>query len=613
MKSNFVRAGLAIVACLISATLARAATGPGTTPAPVSYNPVTKIIQGNQPLTESYVLTVKAPSNLPATVAAPVTVSLVFSIISKPPGVTDAQALGYLSATATSLTFTAPDQSKTTTVTLSVPLGNTAGAYAYKIQPAGWPATSAGISDAGAAINATVSPAGSTDTSAPAIVLLTPAPNTVYTYQPATGNPVSVPISFAASVGANALPIDAMLAFIDDAPVGVTATGLLTLSATGSATALLTVPGTHTVSVLATNRNGTSRASADISVVVVAPPPTITVATPGAGSTFSYTLGNAGAAVPVSVSSKSIYGNVATLAATLDGAPISLNLSGVGTALTAVGSATLTVATPGSHSLVFTSSNAFGPATPVTVAFNVASAAPVPTVAILTPANGSTFTRTSGDPATVVNYTFQGGTSYGSVTSVKVILDGTIVSPSISGLNSPSITGSGSASFSSAGAHVLTVTVSNGTATASASSTFNVVQVQPQICRDITWLPPISLNKTVEGGSTVPIKFTLECHNEFVRDTSVLIAIYEIGHPPVIYGYGTGSPNPPDYAITGHQYHLNFTTAKGDHVYRIEVYSSASGTTRLIGSKELNTANKKSGGDDDDDEEDDDGGDDGRD
>lgn len=611
MKFSFVRSALGILAGLVCATLSWGATGPSGTPSPVTYNPVTKIIQGNQPLNESYVLTVKAPSNLPATTAAPVTISLVFSVFSKPAGVSDAQALGYLSATSMTLTFTAPDQSKTTTLTLSVPLGNTAGAYAYQILPASWPATSSGISDAGAAINATISPAGTTDGSAPAIALLTPAPNTVYIYQPVTGNPVSVPITFAASVGANAPLIDVMAAMIDDVPVSVTALGLLTLSPTGSGTGLLTTPGTHTVTVLATSRNGTSRASADISVVVEAPPPTITVATPGNGASFSYTLGTTGASVPVSVSVKSIYGNVSALAATLDGSPITLNLSGIGSSLTAVGSAPLVVPTTGSHSLVFTASNAYGAAAPVTVPFTIVSAAPVPTVSILSPANGATFNRASGDPATVVNYTFQGGTTYGVITSVTVTLDGSVVPASVSGLNSAGISGSGTASFTSAGTHVLNVTISNGGATASASGTFKIIQVQPQLCRDVTWLPPISLNKTVEGGSTVPIKFTLQCHNEFVRDTSVVIAIYEVGHEshPSLYGYGTGSPNPPAYAITGQQYHLNFTTARGSHVYRIEVYSSASGTMRLLDTKELNTADKKSGGGHGDDDEDSDDGD----
>ena len=106
----------------------------------------------------------------------------------------------------------------------------------------------------------------------------------------------------------------------------------------------------------------------------------------------------------------------------------------------------------------------------------------------------------------------------------------------------------------------------------------------------------------------MPIKFTLQCHCKFVRDTSVLIAIYEVFRngstsTPTIYHYGTGSPNPPDYAIEGTQYHLNFTTAKDTHSYQIEVYASASGSMRLLGTKELNTMGKKQGGGHDDDDD----------
>lgn len=79
-----------------------------------------------------------------------------------------------------------------------------------------------------------------------------------------------------------------------------------------------------------------------------------------------------------------------------------------------------------------------------------------------------------------------------------------------------------------------------------------------------------------------------------LRDKTVVISIYEVGSnkPATQYKYGTGSPNPPDYAIDGdYQYQLNFTTAKGKHVYHIDVYRFPPGTTapRLVGSKEFTT------------------------
>ena len=589
---------------LLCATLTRAQPDPGGVPASVQYNPQEKVVQGNQPLIQSYSLDIIAPSNLP--VGTSTTVDLVLSVLAKPAtGVTDTQALGFISLSPSTLTFTGPSQTRTTTVAVNVPVGNVAGQYAYKILPSGWPLTTNGITDSGATVNAIADPQGSTDSSPPTITLLSPSNGAAYTYSPASGLPVTVPINFAATVGTGGFPIDGMVAFINNTTVNVTAVGVPSLSASATGSAQLTAGGTYTVTVGATNRKGTSWATADINVTVSAPPPTITPSLPTNNASYTYTLGTAGVSVPVSFTATSIYGNISSLAATLNGSPITLSLAGVGTSTTASGSASLLLNTAGTYNLVLSAANAYGAATPVTIPFKVTGTTPAPSVSITSPANGSIFTRASGSPPTVVNFTFQGGTSYGTITSAIVKVDGSPVTATVNGLNTASITGTGALSYSAAGQHTLNVTVTNsGGATASTSSTFSIEQTSAQICRDLTWLPPISLNKTIEGGSTMPIKFTLDCNGKFVRDTSVLIAIYEVFRngstsTPTIYHYGTGSPNPPDYVITGQQYHLNFPTAKGVHSYKIEVYSSASGSVQLLGSKELNT--KKAGGNCDDD------------
>lgn len=564
----------------------------------VTYNPPVNIVQGNQPLSVSYVLTITSPSTL--TAANPVTVNLGLSVLSKPSvDVTDAAALAFISLSPAALTYTGPNQSLTTTVTINVPLGHYAGDYAYKILPAGWPVTTPAIIDLGATVNARVSPPTSTDTNPPAITLLSPGNGTGYVYAPATGTPVIVPVSFTASVGAGGQTIDSLQLFIDDTPVALNPlniVGLGTTSASATASIPLTVSGLHTVKASATNENGTSWASSEITVAVLAPPPTLTVASPTSNYSYSYTLGTGGVTVPVHVTANSVYGNITALAATLNGSPITLNLSGVGTALNATGSVSLPITSPGTYSLNFTAANAYGEATPVTVPFTVTGTLPAPTVSILTPAAGTLFTRTLGDPATLVNYTFEGGTSYGTITNVTVKLDGAIISPSLVGLNTATVSGSGVLSFTAGGAHTLTVTVQNEGGTATASTNFSVQETRPpqQVCGDVTWLPPISLNKTIHGGSVMPIKFTLECHGKFVRDPNVVISIYEVfangsSSEPVLYPYGTGSPNPAEYAITGNKYHLNFDTANGTHHYQIDVYTTVNGTVELLDSKVLNT------------------------
>ena len=219
-----------------------------------------------------------------------------------------------------------------------------------------------------------------------------------------------------------------------------------------------------------------------------------------------------------------------------------------------------------------------------------------PAITLTSPPEGSVYTCTPGNPVTVpVNFSASVGTSGQPISGLSAFNNGAPVSFTASGINTFSVTGAGSVQLTE-GTYTISASATNlyGTSTATSNISVVLVGTPPPVCHDLTWLPPISLNKTIQGGSTMPIKFTLTCHGDFVRDTSVLIAIYEVflngtASNPVTYSYGNGSPNPPDYAITGNQYHLNFETAKGTHYYRIEVYSSASGYLELLGSKVLNT------------------------
>lgn len=614
MKAHFARVFGFVSSVLLLPLCVRAELPVPEEPGVISYNPVVKIAQGNQPYSETYELLITMPASITPGASIPVSLNIV--PMSYPAGVTEAQAISYVSLDSAALTVTQPSEVKSVSISIAVPVGTQAGAYSWKLTTAGWPLSLGAITDSGHTINGVFEAPNTTDTSPPSIILNSPVNGTVYTYYPASGVPVNVPVDFAASVSESGEPISGLAAYINGNPVSFTPGGLNTLAATGVGSVNLTAAGNYTINVNATNLHGTSTATSDISVVVSAPPPTITTVSPTPGAGYSFTLGSGGVSVPVSFSATSLYGNVSAISATLNGNPVVLTQSGVGTSLVATGSASLSISTPGSYNLVFNASNEYGQAAPVTVPFSVTGLAPLPTVAIQSPAIGAVFTRTEGDPATQVNFTFSGATTYGSISSVAVTIDGAPVASTVNGIGTAAISGTGSVSYSAGGSHTLTVVVTSEGGTASASTTFTVQQNAAQICRDLTWLPPISLNKTIQGGSVMPIKFTLTCQGKFVRDTSVVIVIYEIFadssiSTPTIYPYGTGSPNPPDYAITGKQYHLNFDTAKGTHQYRIEVYSSASGSLQFIDSKDLFTKGKSSGGsghdgDDDDDGEDDD-------
>lgn len=561
----------------------------------VQYNPKVKAVQGNQPLNESYPIVITTPNSIAE--GSNLTIGFNITILSKPSAVSDATALSFISLNPSTMNVTGPTQSKTVTVTVNVPPGDFAGDYSYLVTTTGWPAGLT-VPDAGATVNARVSPTATTDTSPPSVTLQDPSQGEALTYYPAVG-PLEIPVIFEAVVGDNGAAVDSMQARIGSTPISLTMTGLNTLDASATGTATVSAPGTYTISVAATNLHGTGYDSADVTVVVSAPPPSISVASPTAGAQFVYPAGSSSATVPVSFTATSVYGNVTHVAATLDGTPITLSSSGPGTAITS--SATLNLVA-GDYTLVFSAASDYGAATPVAVQIKVRTQAPtpvLPVVSILAPTAGQVFSRTEGDPATVVNYSFATTSASGPITAVAVAIDGVTQTPVLTGSGTASVTGTGTISYTAGGSHTLTVTATNADGSASASTTYTIQQAPASVCRNLIWLPPISLNKTVEGGSEMPIKFTLTCRGCFVRDTAVLIAIYEVYangtiSDPVVYPYGSGgNPNPPDYAINGYHYQLNFDTAKGVHLYRIEVYRPlADGSFQVLGTKDLLTKRK---------------------
>jgi len=84
-------------------------------------------------------------------------------------------------------------------------------------------------------------------------------------------------------------------------------------------------------------------------------------------------------------------------------------------------------------------------------------------------------------------------------------------------------------------------------------------------------------------------------HCPLIKDTTVIITIYEVGKQSqaVHYTYSAnGNPNLPTYAIDGgKQYLANFTTAKGVHTYHIDVdyFPNGSRVPVLLASKEFKT------------------------
>lgn len=639
MKTGLLRFSLpAFFVLLVASVFAR----PGTPT--VGYSPSFTKVEGDQPLVRSVVLSITAPSNIVP--GSTVSISPIAAIMDKPADVTDAVALSYVTFNPATLLFTESDQTLTTTVTMDVPIGSSAGAYSYRIETPGWPA---GTIDPWAFLNATVYPAPAGDV--PTITLETPLDGAVFTYEPAVG-PLTIPFRFVAAAPA-VTPITTLDAQLGGTSLTFTPTTNADGSITGTGTFTVTAPGPYTIRASATNELGTSTDAAEITVVVSAPPPIVNIAQP-TGPSYTLIPGTT-LSLPYSFTATSYFGGITVLTATLNGAPVTFTATGMNT-LNAGGSGNFAITEPGTYTLNVTGTDQNGTAVASTT-FSVLAATPAPTVTINQPANGTVITRVAGSPATSVPFTFTALANTGfTISEVAATLNGSSLAVTPSGLGTANAGGSATLSISAPGTYTLVATGTSFGVVASDSTTFTVIETTPpppSTC-DVLWLPPINLNKVQKGGSVLPIKFKICCerhppcdddhsdndhaddhsddhsdndhgdsdHNGSYdcdegqhygwgrtsdneihgrckgdRDPSVVIAIYEVYangsvSAPTLYPYDSGSPNPPTYTIQGNNmYHLNFPVPKGKHTFRVEVYRtpSSSTTPQLLGAKEFTT------------------------
>ncbi len=569
----------------------------------VTYLPSEKLIEGDTPVNTNYVLSITSPSNV--AVGQSISITPVVSVVAAPAGANLTQALAFVSLSPSTLVFTGPGAVLTTTVTSNVPVGAVAGNYKFSIATPGW---AAGTTDSFAYINMTLTvqqvPVP------PSVILTSPANGTVYNYN-LNGPAISIPLQFTSSAPSYA-PITAVGADVSGVTVsGITSTGIGTGSVSSTGTFSLSTPGIYTVTAHANNINGTSSASSEITVKLVAPPPTVTIATPAANSIYTYTPGGPALSVPFSFSAASSYGGINTLSATLNGAPVSLTATtGLGT-LTAGATGTLLINAAGTYVFAVSATDQNG-TTSANRSFTVKVAAqtPPPTVTIVKPVDGATYTQVAGSGALCVPFSFTAVAGTGAtIGSISASLNGSSVAVTAGGIGKKSATGTGTLSITAAGTYTLTVSAVSGGTTASDQATFTYVITPPPV-PNITWLPPISTGKVQRGGNTVPIEFQLSldssggcggnndcwwswgnnCGN--LCDKSVKILVSEVfsngtASSPQIFSYGGCS----GYTIDCNGvYELDFDTARGTHVYRIDVYRFSSGTTpQLVGTKQFST------------------------
>lgn len=579
----------------------------------VGYSPGLTKVEGNQPLTVAVVISITSPANLPAGATREITPFL--SVLSAPDGVSDSLARSFISLSPTTLSFTGPNQKLNLTVYGVFPEGVAAGDYAYKIETPGWGVS---VQDQGAFLNATIYPQP-TPGSPPVVDITSPLDSAQFTYQPLVG-PLQVPIQFTSTAEIDT-PITAIDADINGVDLNISSTDNGDGSFSSSGLALITAPGIYSVRARASNIEGTAMDDASFTVVVDAPPPTVAIALPTLGSL--YTLPQSGSInVPYAFSGRSYYGGVTSLTATLNGTPVNFTPSGLGTA-TANGSGNFLISSSGNYELVVTTVDNNGTASAST-SFTVNSPIPVPTptVAIAQPLAGATFTRVAGSAPTLIPFSYTGQVGNGfTITSLTGTLNGSPVTATINGLGTATATGTGNLSVSAPGSYTLTATATSGSVTVATSVTFTVTETTPPPpaadC-GVNWLPPISLGKTVKGGSTFAIKFELDCgcENGIDRtgdgdpdhypgqrtksktkiDKTVIVAVSEVlanGNiaSTALFTYAT-TMSSSTYTIQGNDmYHLNFIPAHGKRLYRVEVFQfpNGSSTPVVIGTREFRT------------------------
>lgn len=562
----------------------------------VTYSVPSKIVGGLLPITEAYEQQVVSPSNfsIPGAIGWSVTVDEV------PPGVDPVVAKNFVTLSSPTLFFDAPSQARSVIFTTTIPDGFPAGVYAYTLITTGWegrldPNGNGQAANGGAAINLTVFPAISNDP--PAVAISNPGIGQVFTYTLGT-SPVVVPISISGT-GSLTAPVTALTLEVDGVSQTLTSvTALPAAEASGQVSLSYTTAGTRVVRATATNSVGTSTTSSEFTIEVVAPPPTVAITQPADGSVFDLTLGST-LSIPLTVTANSLLGGISSVTSTLNGsAVVGFGASGLGT-LNATGSAGMVITQPGTYTLNATAINSAGQGTASPVSFTVKGIVPPPSITLVTPGDGLVVHRFADDPPSVINYSFVALTDYGVVDSVSVTFDGQPLSPTLTGAGTADVGGVGSFSTSVAGTHVITASMTSNGLVASDSATITVVvDPKPPVnepCGVIDWLVPVVLNKSVEGGSTVPVKFRILCGGAEVVDPEVVIAVFEVfadgsTSTPVLFPWGD-QPNDGTYKYTGNKYHLDYVTADGVHTYRVEVYRPATpgGLPGLLDYREINT------------------------
>jgi len=414
-----------------------------------------------------------------------------------------------------------------------------------------------------------------------------PAPNSTYALSSASGSSVSIPDAFTATSNA-AGGVQTISATLNSSPVATTPSSLGTAVATANGTLVISTPGIYTIGVTATDAFGSASTSENITVTAPSPLPAICIVKPNDGATFQITS-NTSLWVPATINATiNPGGTLKTLTATLNGSPITLNVTGLGTTH-AVGTANLQITSNGTYVLTAVTTSATGASATDTNTFKVTG-------------NGGCNNNNNGGYGGYGNNGGYGGSGYGNNNNCNSWGDND---------------------------------------SASCYDTSHYYCNTPPPC-NVNWQQSWSCNTTQKGGSTLPVCFQIQytgsscatywnsyfknnssdyfgCDSDYrnswnsycyvntlcgnvppasacvnnhwdtisgckdSHDTTVKVLCYEV--------YSNGSCSNPQTVICGSsagtksycisksdQYQFNCATSSGTHNYRADVYCTQSGS-----------------------------------
>lgn len=402
----------------------------------------------------------------------------------------------------------------------------------------------------------------------PTVEINQPSICSIYT-RPADGPAVSIPFLFTGTSYSNG--ITAVSAKLDGVALAVTPNKLGQLVATGAGTMQVLTQGEHTLTVTATDDQGTATTSRSFNVLVVKPTLAVTITKPSSQQVITRLAGSPATNVPFSFTAKTTQGVVSAVSATLDGETLSVAPSGLYTA-TATGSGTLKVSKAGTYILKAYSKTAGGLTATESVAFIVkeTQAAPQPcaaSVAWVSPGKSATVADNRTMEITFKVKQCCTSSSHGSCTNDDDDDDDDDHKGWGSRWNDDDDKGGSSRGF-----------FKHSSSSAKYSSTSSWFSGRDDDDDD-----------DKSGGSSSGSQCA------YIADPTVIVSVYEIysngkASAPKIYTFKSGAADSAHYTIDGQKvYKLDFKTSSGRHEYQIDVDYFAAGSTKpvLIGSREF--------------------------